>query len=102
MSMNGRVNYVNNYSTSNNINNNITNNNMINNGQTQETFYYLGQHNDGFDRHGPIIVYHYISETMRNGRNINTIDIWDYDLEFWPGDRYWRDAGCGINITNDV
>jgi len=82
-----------------NDNNNIYNNDNNCQVQRYQTFYYLGQHVDGCDRYGPIIVYHYISEEMRNGRNLNTLDIWDYDLELCPGDRYWRDAGRGRNIT---
>jgi len=103
---NNYVNYINNYRNINIMNNNYDNdnNNIYNNDnncqvQRYQTFYYLGQHVDGCDRYGPIIVYHYISEEMRNGRNLNTLDIWDYDLELCPGDRYWRDAGRGRNIT---
>ena len=82
------VNYINNYRN-------------INNNQEQEykTFYYLGQHVDGCDLQGPIIVYHYISEEMLNGRNLNTIDEWDYDLELCPGDRFWREAGFRKPLT---
>ena len=63
-----------------------------------ETYYYLDEHVDGCDQYGPIIVYHYISEMMRNGRNLNSIDIYDYDLELWPGDKYWSEACKGNNI----
>lgn len=90
----------------NNANNIINNNNINNNNQEQEyrTFYYVGQHVDGCDRQGPIIIYHYISKEMLNGRNLNTINQWDYDLELWPGDRFWRDAGPGkpLAIEADV
>jgi hypothetical protein len=57
-----------------------------------ETYYYVGEHIDGCDKHGPNNVYHYISESELNGRNTNTINIWECDLELWPGDRNWLDA----------
>lgn len=94
---NGHVNYINNYRNINDINNN-NNQNRIQE-QEYKTFYYVGQHVDGCDSQGPIIVYHYMSEEMRNGRNLNTINEWDYDLELWPGDRYWREAGRGKPLT---
>jgi hypothetical protein len=67
-----------------------------------ETYYYLGKHYDGCDMYGPIVVYHYISETMLNGRNLNMINPDYYDLELWPGDRLWILAGPGKNINIDV
>lgn len=94
------VNYINNYININDINNN--NNHNRDQEQEYKTFYYLGKHVDGCDQYGPIIVYHYISDEMRNGRNLNTLDIWNYDLELWPGDRYWRNAGPGKNITIEL
>lgn len=98
--------YINNYQNINNNtidNNNEYNNNTLNNEEPiTQTFYYLGEHVDGCDRNGPTIVYHYISDMMRNGRNLNTLDIWNYDLELWPGDRHWRNAGRGRNITIEV
>lgn len=113
--MSNYVNYINNYTNVTDINNMNNMNNMNNNydintnindnnneEQIYQTFYYLGQHTEGSDQYGPIIVYHYISDEMRNGRNLNTLDIWDYDLEIWPGDRYWRDAGRGRNLTIEV
>jgi hypothetical protein len=106
--MSSYVNYINNYrnvNADNTINNNMinnANNNQDNEEPRTQTFYYLGQHTDGCDRDGPTIVYHYISEEMRNGRNLNMIDIWDYDLELWPGDRYWSNAGRGRNIMIEV
>ena len=82
--------------------NDTINDNNYNNEVKYETYYYLGEHVDGCDQYGPIIVYHYISDAMRNGRNLNTIDIWDYDLELWPGDTLWSKGGNGKNITVEV
>lgn len=67
-------------------------NNDYDNNAKYETHYYVGEHVEGCDRDGPINVYHYISESALNGRGLNTIDAWDYDLELWPGDRYWLEA----------
>lgn len=63
-----------------------------------EVYYYLGQHVDGCDMYGQNNVYHYISEKLLNGRNLNIIDLWEYDLELWPGDKYWLDAGINKQI----
>lgn len=68
----------------------MNNNNDIENGN--ETFYYCGEHVDGRDEYGPIIVYHYISKHKLNGRNLSHLDDWEYDLEIWPGDNHWRQA----------
>jgi hypothetical protein len=93
---------ANNYDNNNNYNNNNYMNEMNNNNYDDNTMYephyYVGEHVDGYDRYGPIIVYHYISERARNGRNINTIDQWEYDMEIWPGDRYWPHAGRNKSI----
>ena len=67
-----------------------------------ETYYYIGEHIDGCDMDGPKYVYHYISESYLNGRNINEIEVWDCDLELWPGDKYWIEAGKHKNIIVEM
>lgn len=57
-----------------------------------EVYYYLGTHVDGCDMDGPNIVYHYISKTLLNNRDIKSIDKWGYDLEIWPGDKLYMNA----------
>lgn len=80
-----------------NNNDNNDNNNMDDN-VNYEIFHYCGEHVDGCDRDGPIIVYHYISKERLNGRNLNLLNDWEYDLEFWPGDRHWRQASLKQDI----
>lgn len=95
--------YINNYKNIESVSDNM--NNFINSSTENkkgETYYYLGEHHDGYDMYGPIIVYHYISETMRNGRNLNMINPNVYDLEIWPVNRLWFLAGPGKNITLEV
>jgi hypothetical protein len=78
--------------------NNHIDHDMNNQIENDETYYYIGEHVDGCDIDGEKMVYHYISKTRLNGRNLNTIDIFDYDLEFWPGDRLWTD----VTTRNDI
>lgn len=95
--------YINNYKKNEIVYDNM--NNFINStteNKKGETYYYLGEHHNGCDMYGPIIVYHYISETKRNGRNLNMINPTDYDLELWPEDRLWFLAGPDKNINIEV
>ena len=62
----------------------------------------MGEHVDGCDKCGPIYVYHYISSTQLNGRNLNEVEMWDGDLELWPGDRLWLEACSKQNIIINV
>jgi hypothetical protein len=62
-----------------------------------EEYYYLGTHVDGCDVDGPTVVYHYISKTLLKNRDIKSVDIWEYDLEIWPGDKLYHYA-----ITNNI
>ena len=87
----------------NNINNNDNNNDIDdNNNNHDETYYYMGEHVDGCDQYGPIYVYHYISSAQLNGRNLNEVEMWDGDLELWPGDRLWSEASRKQNIIINV
>ncbi len=51
---------------------------------------YCGQHAEGYDELGAIIVYHYISKERLGNRKISSIDNFDYDEEIWPGDKLYR------------
>jgi len=84
------------------MSNGMTNDNNSDDNMSYEAHYYVGEHIDGCDRDGPNIVYHYISETKRNGRNLNLIKTWECDLELWVGDRYWRDAGKNKIIMVEI
>ena len=99
-----RVNNDNNNDNDNNHVNNINDNdnNIDDNNNHDETYYYMGEHVDGCDQYGPIYVYHYISSTQLNGRNLNEVEIWDGDLELWPGDRLWSEASRKQNIIISV
>jgi len=92
----------NNTSTNNNNNSNTIGNDLNNQLEHNETYYYFGEHWEGCDYEAPYIIYHYISKTHLNGRNINTVDIYDYDLEIWPCDRLWREASTKKDIIIDI
>ena len=93
-------NSVNNLNDNNNGNNNDIDEN--NNNNHDETYYYMGKHMDGCDNYGPIYVYHYISSTQLNGRDLTEVEMWDGDLELWPGDRLWSEASRKQNIIINV
>jgi len=72
----------------------------MNKTDSYETFYYCGEHVDGCDQDGPIIVYHYISKSRVDEckLNLNCLNPWEYDLEFWPGDYHWEQASLKKDI----
>ena len=81
------------------IESNIT---LENNGDLNsnfETYYYCGEHVDGCDYDGPNNVYHYISKTLLGDKKIKDVNVYDYDLELWPGDKLWVKACTRQPIT---
>lgn len=72
-----------------NINNNTSDHNMMIN-DFFNNHIYCGQHADGYDYSGPIIVYHYISKERLGARSVSSLSKDDYDEEIWPGDNLYR------------
>lgn len=64
-----------------------------------ETYHYIGEHVDGCDMDGPIVVYHYISNSLVGNRKLKDVSPWDYDLEIWPGDKLWVKASRKEHLT---
>lgn len=85
-----------------NTNKNMMNKNNTDTSSSYETYYYCGEHADGYDRYGAFNVYHYISKTSLNGRDIKQLGKWDYDLEIWPGDKLWSSADLKQDIVLEL
>lgn len=58
-----------------------------------ENYVYCGYHTEGHDDRGADKILHYISKAALGNRELNTIGKWDYNLEVWPSDKYYRYLG---------
>lgn len=55
-----------------------------------ENYVYCGYHTENHNSMGYDKILHYISKETLGNRDVKSLGEWEYELEVWPADKYYR------------
>ena len=55
-----------------------------------QNYVYTGYHTENHDSSGCDKILHYISKATLGTRNVKSLGAWEYELEVWPTDKYYK------------